>query len=102
MKYANYIGYSDVLPFEVVKVISDKTLEIREMDAQLAEGEKPEFVVGGFAAHCTNQRSLKYDIVSNANNPVIRVRKRKDGCFYKGGSKFKLSDVPVKFYDYNF
>ena len=33
MQYANHIAYSDVNPFEVVKVISDKTIEIREMDA---------------------------------------------------------------------
>lgn len=103
MKYANHIGYSDINPYEVVKVISDKTLEVREMDAKLAEGEKPQFIVGGFAGHCVNQRELKYDISSNPENPVIRIRLRKNGYFYSsGGAKFKLADEPKYFYDYNF
>ena len=34
MNYANHYGYSDVTPYEVVKVISDKTIEVREMDAE--------------------------------------------------------------------
>jgi hypothetical protein len=34
MNYANHYGYSDITPFEVVKVISDKTIEVREMDAE--------------------------------------------------------------------
>ena len=103
MKYANHIGYSDINPYEVVKVISDKTLEVREMDAKLAEGEKPQFIVGGFAGHCVNQRELKYDISSNDSNPVVRIRLRKNGYFYSsGGAKFKLADEPRYFYDYNF
>lgn len=102
MKYANLIGYSDTKPYEVVRVISDKTLEVRAMDAKLAEGEKPEFIVGGFCAHCTNQSELKYDISSNDSNPVVRIRKRKDGYFYNSGDKFKLDEKPEYFYDYNF
>ena len=89
MKYANHIGYSDINPYEVVKVISDKTLEVREMDAKLAEGEKPQFIVGGFAGHCVNQRELKYDISSNDSNPVVRIRLRKNGYFYSNtGERF--------------
>ena len=30
MNYANHYGYSDVYPFEVVKVISDKTIGYRQ------------------------------------------------------------------------
>lgn len=101
-QYANFIGYSDITPYEVVKVISEKTLEIREMDAELAEGQKPEFIPGGFSAHCTNQRELKYNITSNPANSVLRVRKHKNGYYYYQGRRFALSDVPVKFYDYNF
>lgn len=56
MKYANHLGYSDVNPYEVVRVISDKTIEIREMNAERDDSVKMEFVVGGFSAICTNQR----------------------------------------------
>jgi len=34
-KYANYYGYSDVSPYEITKVISDITLEVRPMKATL-------------------------------------------------------------------
>ena len=33
MTYANHHGYSDINPHEIVRRVSDKTLEIREMDA---------------------------------------------------------------------
>ncbi|MGL6289261.1 MAG: hypothetical protein ACRC2H_01075 [Silanimonas sp.] len=98
-RYANHQGHTDVTPFEVVRVISETTIEIREMDSKLAEGEKPHFLQGGFAAHCTNQRELKYDITSNPSNRVIRIRKSTNGW---GKGKFRLSDTPIRFYDYNF
>lgn len=34
MKFANQFGYSDVNPFEVVRQISEKTMEIRSMKAE--------------------------------------------------------------------
>ena len=102
-QYANHYGYSDVNPYEVVKVISDKTIEVREMDADRDDTVKLEWVAGGFAGHCVNQHSQKWIIKSNPNNPVIRIRlSKKKGWVNKHGQKFGLSDKPVKFYDYNF
>lgn len=100
--FANHYGYSDVTPYEIVRVVSDKTIEIRKMDSKLAEGEKPQMIPGGFAAHCTNQNELKYDITSNPENRVIRIRLSKRGWKSNTGERFGLSDKPVRFYDYNF
>ena len=103
MNYANHYGYSDVTPFEVTKVISDKTVEVREMDAERDDGVKLEFHVGGFSAHCSNQRDQKWNIASNEQNSVVRIRLSKTGVWKdKHGRRFGLSDQPVKFYDYNF
>jgi hypothetical protein len=103
MKYANEYGYSDIEPWEVVRVISDKTIEIREMQTERDESVKLEFNVGGFSAHCSNQNAQKWIITSKDDNPVIRIRKSKTGYWKcKNGSKFKLSDTPYKYYDYNF
>ena len=102
MQYANQYGYSDVYPFEVVKVISDKTIEVREMDAERDESVKLEWVAGGFAGHCVNQRDQKWNITSNPENRVIRIRLGKQGWKDKHGRKFGLSDKPTRFYDYNF
>ena len=103
MNYANHIGYSDINPFEVVKVISDKTIEVRAMDAIRDESVELQWVAGGFAGHCVNQDNQKWFIKSNASNPIVRIRLSKNkGWQDKDGRKFRLSDQPTKFYDYNF
>ena len=102
MLYANHYGWSDVNPFEVVKTVSDKTLEVRAMEAKLHPDWKPEFVPGGFSAHCTNNFEQEWDIKSNENNPIIRIRLGKKGWKDAHGRRFGLSDAPRKHYDYNF
>jgi len=102
MNYANHIGYSDINPFEVVRVISDKTLEIRAMDAERDESVKLDWVVGGFSGICMNQRDQNWFITSNEQNRVVRIRLGKQGWKDANGRKYQLSDEPVKFYDYNF
>jgi hypothetical protein len=102
-KFANHLGYSDINPYEVVRVVSDKTIEVREMDAERDPTWTPEFIPGGFSAHCTNQHSQRWIITSNPENRVVRIRLSKNG-FWKSadGRKFHLGDEPVRFYDYNF
>lgn len=103
MNYANHYGYSDVNPFEVVRIVSDKTIEVREMNAERDESVKMNFEVGGFSAICTNQNQQKWFITSDESAPVVRIRLNKKGEWKdKHGRKFALSDQPIKFYDYNF
>jgi hypothetical protein len=99
--YANHIGWTDVNPYEIVRVISNKTIEIRAMDAKKLPW-KAEWVEGGFAGHCTNQRDQKWDIVSNDDVPTVRARLRKDGYYHSAHGKHLLGESPRKFYDYNF
>jgi hypothetical protein len=101
-QFANHYSFSDVEPYEVVRVISDKTIEVREMDAERDDSVKLDFHVGGFAAHCSNQRAQRWNITSNPNNQVVRIRLSKQGWKDAHGRKFRLNDQPVKFYDYNF
>lgn len=101
-KFANHLGYSDVNPFEVVKVISDKTIEVREMNAERDESVNLEFHVGGFSAHCSNQSDQKWHITSDETAPVIRIRLGKHGWKDAHGRRFNVSHKPTKFYDYNF
>lgn len=103
MQYANHYGYSDVNPHEVVRVISDKTLEIREMDSELDPTWKPEFSVGGFCGHCTNQQSQRWIIKPNEFNRTCRIRLSKSGVWKSAdGRKFVIDTKPVRYYDYNF
>tara|TARA_B110000503_G_scaffold89991_1_gene136123 strand:+ start:1798 stop:2121 length:324 start_codon:yes stop_codon:yes gene_type:complete len=103
-KYANYYGYSDVSPYEITKVVSDITLEIRQMEATLDPTFKCETVVGGFFGHTTNNDKQSYSYKSIESAPSMRIRysKAKKGWFSSCGQRHILEDQPVRFYDYNF
>ena len=98
--FCNWLGYSDVTPYEIVDVNkSGKTITIREMDAKLVDSFKPEFIAGGFSANCTNQNEQEYDYTSIKDGYTQKVRMSKKGF---GLGRFKISYVPCKFHDYNF
>ena len=102
--HANHQGYSDTSPYEIVRVVSDKTIELRAMTAERDESWKPEFIPGGFSAHCTNngdQRSA-WIIKSNPENYTVRARLQKDGSWKSEHGRHTLSKAPAKHYDYNF
>jgi hypothetical protein len=101
-KFANHYGYSDVNPYEIVRVVSDKTIEIREMKTERDESVKLEFVPGGFSAICLNDRDQKWFISSDEEAPVIRIRLGKHGWKDAHGRRFDLAEEPRKYYDYNF
>ena len=102
MKYANHQGWSQTYPYEVIRWVSEKTVEIRQMDAERDPNWKPEWVSGGFAGHCTNQHTQKWIYSSNPEYKVIRMRLRKDGRWYSAYGRHALSNEPRMFYDYNF
>ncbi len=97
-KYCNERIGSDRRPYEVVRVISDKTVEVRELDAKQTVFPK-EFVVGGFSAHCVDNHNQDYEYTSNPDNPIKRLRKGQRGW---GNGYFTMADEPIAFHDYNF
>lgn len=107
-KFANLRLHSDVAPFEVVRVVSDKCVEIRRMKAELDPSWKPEFIPGGFSAHCTNQHEQKWIITSDETAPIIRCRKVKArpsnfNLTWKSPYGYHyMEDAPRNFHDYNF
>lgn len=100
--YANHHGYSDVNPYEIVRVVSGKTIDVRQMHAEELPWER-DFHPGGFCGHTSNQHDQKWEITSDAALPIIRIRKHRDGTWQcPNKRKFLLSFEPRKFYDYNF
>lgn len=98
-KFANRTYHTDCVPFEVVKVVSDKTVEVRQMDTKQIKFPQ-EFEAGGFCGHFYDNRSgQEYEYMSNPENPIERIRKGKKGW---GNGKYHMADSPYKFYDYNF
>lgn len=105
LKYANQYLHSDIKPFEVVRVISEKCIVIRAMDyrevKETAEKRRKESVAGGYSGHIDN--SLQdWVITSNPSNPVRRIHLHKSGDWYCYGTLYRLEDKPKRFYDFNF
>ena len=104
-KHANLHLWSDVHPYEIVKVVSDKTIEIREMEteavpwkelmAKLPEAQRAEYREPG-------DNRQEWIITPNNENAVIRARKNKGGFWKSIYGEHYLAANPIKRYDYDF
>jgi len=101
--HVSQYGYSDVHAYEIIKVISDKTIEIRAMTAKHDISHLKQYV-GGFSGHVENQRNQKVSYESDLTAPVIRIRKKKNNpeSWASNGQRFGLTEAPYAFYDFNF
>lgn len=102
--YANQYLHTDVMPYEVIKIISPICVEIRAMNAIQIEFPQ-NFHEGGFVGHfADNRQGQKYEYSTNLNAKIIRIRwsQAKRQWQSKDGNRFIMSDKPYKFYDYNF
>ena len=95
--YCNEHFYTDVHPYEVVQVISDKKVVVRPMK----EIRKTDPIIrpGGFAGHCINNREIEYDYESMPDAPTKTIKLHKRGWNH---GQFRMCDHPIYFYDYNF
>jgi len=103
-KYVNELMYTDVRPYEVVRVISDQTVEIRPMKTVQTAFPK-DFSAGGFVGHFHDNRSGQdYEYLSDESLPVMRIRWSKANGQWQAGRyrRFSMADKPYKFHDYNF
>jgi len=102
--HANHNGYSDTTPFEIVRAVSDKTIELRSMTAERAADWKPKIVAGGYAGHCTNNGNQRkaWVIKSDPEGYTVRARLQKDGSWKSSHGRHSLHTAAIKKYDYNF
>lgn len=102
-KYCNQHGYTDVYPWEVVRTVSDKCVEIKAMSVEQTKFPE-QFSPGGFVGHYHDNRAGQdYKYISNPENVVIRCRwseAKKQWQSERG--RHVMADKPYKFYDYNF
>jgi hypothetical protein len=104
VKYANLVGWTDVTPFEIIKVTA-KTLTLRRMKSVLDPAWHPETILGGFAGHTVNNSEQRWIITSDESELIVKAYLRKEGRHYRYYSKLgrhTLNTEPVRFYDYNF
>ena len=103
-KYANRSGYSDVEPYEVVRIVSDICVEVRAMKTKQIRFPQ-EVHVGGFSAHVADNRSgQEYEYSSNEEAKPFKIRWSRANRQWQAGkyNRFRMADEPYKFYDYNF
>lgn len=100
--FANQIVGTDVHPFEVVRAVSDKCLEIKRMGALLKDEWEANMIVGGFVGHVINNGG-EWVITSSNDGPIIRIRRNIKGQWKDAhGNRYSLSDTPRAYYDFNY
>ena len=78
------------------------TLTVQHDKATLDPNFKPEWIPGGFAAHCTNQSEQTYTYERDPNGRIETFRwSNRHGQYGQPGSP-TLSKGRHEFYDYNF
>jgi hypothetical protein len=93
-------GWTDSHPYEVVKVVSDRCIEIRPMSAVIDPTWKMDITPGGFVGHVNNNGG-KWILSRNPTAPTIRIRLSKHGVWKLKGEKFSVGQA-TKYHDYNF
>jgi hypothetical protein len=94
--------YSDSHACTVTKV-TKSSVTVQQDTATLDPNWKPEFVVGGFAGHCTNQNDQTYTYERNENGQEYTFRwSKKYNQYRQSKSGLKLFKGRREFYDYNF
>lgn len=96
-------GYSQTYPYVLVKKSeSGKTATLKQVRTANDPDWKPEFHVGGFAGHCSNQSDQTW-LYNGLDDYEIKVRKNKDGIWVRHGEKYTEDyNGPTYYYDYNF
>jgi hypothetical protein len=93
-KYINRHGYSDIDPIGKIVGIKSKTIVYVQPVVAGDNLTKMEFVSGGFAGHCVNQNEQRYEFTEEGDVFEMRL---------SNGDKYRrISDRPIKYYDYNF
>jgi hypothetical protein len=107
--YMNRMCYTDIEPYEVVKINTVKNITIRPMKSVETQESKAariaSFIPGGFCGH-TDNSVQQWDITSDETideKDYITVRMHKDGRYYDAqGGVYIMSKTPTRYYDFNF
>lgn len=93
--------YTDRHAATVIKKTAT-TVTVRRDKAILDPNFKPEWVVGGFAGHCTNQEEQSYTYEEDPEGCVYTFRWSNKYGRYGQPNDLTLSKGRHEFYDYNF
>lgn len=94
--------YSDQHACTVIK--RTKTTMIVQRDKATLSGDfRPEFEIGGFLAHCTNNSQQEYTYEADPNGQIYKCYwSEKYGRWQTGNGTIEVIPGRHEFYDYNF
>ncbi len=100
--------FSDAHAYEVVEVYSIDKMDVRRLKAiekpEAREARMASFIPGGFVGNFDNSlQEWMFEV--NEKEPIITVRRHKDGNFYRAGTRtchFVPHSEPYEWYDFNF
>ena len=93
--------YSDAHAATVIKVTAC-SVTVQYDKATLDPNFKPEWIAGGFAAHCTNQDEQTYTYERNPKGRIETYRWSNRYGSYGTPGNLRLTKGRHEFYDYNF
>ena len=93
--------WSDREACTIIKV-TKSTVTVRRDKAKLDPDFKPEFIPGGFSAHCTNQGEQTYTYEPDPDGHVTTFHWSKKFGTYGTPGNLRLIRGRHEFYDYNF
>lgn len=93
--------WSDRHAATVIKV-TKCSITVQQDKATLDPNFKPEWIVGGFAGHCTNQDEQTYTYERDPNGSIYTFRWSKKYGTYGTPGNLRLMKGRHEFYDYNF
>ena len=101
--HASHYMHSDVVAYEIVRIVSDQTIEVREMKTKHSAANL-EYTPGGFCGHFHNQDKQEVTYESDPEGDTIKIRRKKgkpEHWTYKG-MRFGVRTAPYAFHDFNF
>ena len=95
--YANRHTDRDVIPFEVVDMISSITFVVRDMVADLDSSFRPHL----FMSQCINNDDQEWSITSDPKGLSFRIRLLKSGKWKDAaGNYYTLADEPKRWHQF--
>ena len=98
---AHVMMWSDIYPVTILRKTAT-TLTVRRDKATLDPNWKPDWIIGGFSAHCTNNEDQEWIIEEDPDGEIEVFRWSKRLNCFKDKSDCKLLPGWKKFHDYNF
>lgn len=93
--------WTDATACTVIKRTAN-TLTLRQDKATLKPSFKPEFIVGGFCAHCVNQAEQEYDYEPDPNGRIFKAYWSESKKGFYADKTLRVIAGRHEFYDYNF